>query len=99
MKWFTKKIDLGSVEISFEKYQIQVLQPMVITIPLEGVPHGEITIDINLGEESKVFGMEIDRVMSRHREKLHGKGLPKCVYDMFVFLSDENAVSEEGIFR
>ncbi|KAG2393922.1 hypothetical protein C9374_003686 [Naegleria lovaniensis] len=88
---------LGSVEISLD--QVQVLEPMILTIPLEGVPHGEITIDINLGEESQIFGVDIEKVMSRHREKLHGKGLPKVVHDMFVFLSDDLSTVEEGIFR
>nr|CAG4709184.1 unnamed protein product [Naegleria fowleri] len=88
---------LGSVEISLD--QVQVLEPKILTIPLEGVPHGEITIDINLGEESQIFGVDIEKVMSRHREKLHGKGLPKAVHDMFVFLSDDLSIVEEGVFR
>lgn len=87
------------MEIPIEKYQLQPLQPMIITVPLEGVPHGEITFDLNLCEESQVFGVELEKVMSRHREKLHGHGLPKVVVDMFNFLSEDLSVTDEGIFR
>ncbi|KAL9655171.1 hypothetical protein ABK040_008946 [Willaertia magna] len=90
---------LGSVEIPLSEFNLKLFEPQLIKKTLQQVEHGDITLDLQITEDSNLFGISLEEIMNRKREQLHKYPLPKLLVDMFKYLHHEEILIEEGIFR